>query len=171
MYRSDVGYVYGTHLIAALLVLNLPSPASAFITLANLLNRPTAMAFLVDDRAEMQRTYACFYDVLQKKMPRLHEHIIEKLRLPAEDFLDPMFRTLFCGKLNVDVVSRVWDVHMFEGSPAIIRTAVGVMMALEGSLYGSREEFLDILGWHATKPWKVGSEDEFMEIVRKAGKA
>lgn len=171
MYRSDVGYVYGTHLIAALLVLNLPSPASAFITLANLLNRPTAMAFLVDDRVEMQRTYACFYDVLQKKMPRLHEHIVEKLRLSAEDFLDPMFRTLFCAKLNVDVVSRVWDVHMFEGSPAIIRTAVGVMMALEGSLYGSREEFLDILGWHATKPWKVGTEDGFMEVVRKAGKA
>ncbi|KAI9746826.1 MAG: hypothetical protein M1835_002376, partial [Candelina submexicana] len=49
MYRSDVGYVYGTHLIAALLSLTLPTPSSTFLLLANALNRPLPLCFHTND--------------------------------------------------------------------------------------------------------------------------
>lgn len=48
MYRSDVGYVYGTHVIAAILLLNL-SPPKAFTALCNMLNRPVPLAFYTQD--------------------------------------------------------------------------------------------------------------------------
>ena len=86
-------------------------------------------------------------------------------------------RTLFLGPaggLGVDVASRVWDVMIFDGDTAIIRTVVAALGALEAKLYGDRSEILGVLGWGATG---VGGdiglgigEEEFMGKVRAVGK-
>lgn len=84
-----------------------------------------------------------------------------------------MMRTLFLGPgegLGVEVASRVWDVMVFDGDAAVVRTVVGVMGWLEGRLYGSREEVLGVLGWRGGR-WAVGRDVEgFVKLVRDAGK-
>ena len=86
-------------------------------------------------------------------------------------------RTLFLGPgsgLGVDVAARVWDVMAFDGDGVLIRTAVAVLGALEGKLYGGKEEVLEILGWRGGRgkgSWDVGNEEDFMARVRSAGKA
>ena len=80
-----------------------------------------------------------------------------------------MFLTLFSLHCPLDVTSRLWDVYVFEGDAFLVRTAIGVLTALEARLYGSREEVVGLLGWRAGV-WGVGREDEFLEVVRKAGK-
>ena len=100
MYRSDVGYVYGTHLIAALLLLTLSSINEAFIALANYLNRPLPLAFLIGDRSGMARTYELILNLLRSKRPRLHEHLFESMKagnlgLTPDEVFEPMIRTLF----------------------------------------------------------------------------
>ncbi|KAI9674433.1 MAG: hypothetical protein M1817_001771 [Caeruleum heppii] len=169
MYRSDVGYVYGTHTMTALLLLNLP-PASAFTTLANLLNRPLPLAFLTGDPAAMERVYSLTVSLLSHKYPRLHHHLTAELGLPAALFLEPMFRTLFTAGLSMDIVSRVWDCWVFEGDTFLVRTAVAVLARLEQVLYGRAEEVLGVLGWHAQDAWDVGREDDFLRFVRAVGK-
>ena len=85
-------------------------------------------------------------------------------------------RTLFLGPgegLGVDIAARVWDVMAFDGDGVIIRTAVAILGALEGKLYGGREEVLNVLGWRGGRgkgAWQVGMEEEFMKRVRAAGK-
>lgn len=85
-------------------------------------------------------------------------------------------RTLFLGPaggLGVDVAARVWDVMVFDGDTAIIRTAVATLGALEGKLYGDRSSVLGVLGWHGTGfggGSGVGGEDEFMTRVRGVGR-
>ena len=87
-----------------------------------------------------------------------------------------MIRTLFLGPgngLGVETAIRVWDVMVFDGDGVIIRTAVAVLGALEGKLYGNREEVLGILGWAGGTgkgAWEVGGEESFMGMVRNAGK-
>ena len=82
-------------------------------------------------------------------------------------------RTHFLGPgegLGLEAASRVWDVIVFDGDAAMVRTAVGAMGWLEGRLYGSREEVLAVLGWRAGG-WGVGKDvDRFMTLVRDAGK-
>jgi hypothetical protein len=39
-----------------------------------------------------------------------------------------------------------------------------------GRLYGGKEEILALLGWMNERCWELGSEEEFMEGVREAGK-
>ena len=88
-----------------------------------------------------------------------------------------MMRTLFLGPgegLGITAASRVWDAMVFDGDAVIIRTAVALLGAMEGSLYGSRQEVLSRIGWKegGTGPsvWRIGDADEFMAKVRSAGK-
>jgi hypothetical protein len=172
-YRSDVGYVYGTHLIAGLLCLHTSAsePEIAFVALANLLNRPTPLAFLVHDQAAMSRSYEMVFSTLKYKSPTLHAHLTSStLGLTPSDLLDPLFRCLFSYNLPPSYAARVWDLYLFEGDKALARAAVAVLTRLEPKLYGKRDEVLDLLGWGNEGRWELGSEEEFVAFVRDAGK-
>jgi hypothetical protein len=169
-YRADVGYVYGTHLVAGLLCYNL-KPAEAFVALANLLNRSLPLAFLVHDQATMARAYDLVLSTLKYKSPKLHDHLTAAATgLSAEDYLDPIFRCLFTYNIGLEHAARIWDVYVFEGDKVLTRAAVAVLCKLEPKLYGQREEILDVISWRNERKWDVGSEDEFMKAVRDAGK-
>lgn len=170
MYRHDVGYVYGTHLIAGIVCLLLPAP-EAFVLLANMLNRPLPLAFLVHDQHGMCRAYNLTLQTLKYKFTRLHDHLTsDSLGLRAEDYLDPLFRCLFAYNLPPETVMRLWDVFVFEGDRALIRAAVGVLGILEPRMYGSKEEILGLVGWRCEERWEVGGEEEVLRAVREAGK-
>lgn len=172
LYRSDVGYVHGTHLIAATLHSNLDpaNPSLTFQTLANLLNRPIPQAFLIHDTAAMTRVYDLVLNTLEYKFPTLHAHLTNQGLQPSE-YLDPMFRCLFARNLHPGVVSRLWDVMVFEGDKALIRAAVAVLGCLEGRLYGGGGEGVrDLVSWRFEGVWEVGSGDDFVGAVRGAGK-
>lgn len=168
-YRSDVGYVYGVHTIAGLLVLNMGASA-AFIALANLLNRPLALAFLINDQATVSRIYSTVLSTLKYKMPRLHEHLTspETGFKGPEEWLHPFLATLGTQILSPDSCSRLWDIAVFEGDKTFIRAAVGVLALLESRLYGPREELLSLIGWGA-RPLDF-EEEQVIVAIREAGK-
>lgn len=154
MYRSDVGYIYGLHTIAALLVLQFPSPASAFLAMANALNRPLPVAFLTLDRGAIERTYTLASATLRYKVPRLSSHLYETLKLSHEEIWEPIFRSLLSNGLDLERLSRVWDCWVFEGDRIMLRAAVAVLGCLQSQLFGfttpndeSRIAVRNILGW------------------------
>ena len=171
IYRSDVGYVYGTHDIAGLLCLHM-SPADAFVALANVFNRPMPLAFLVHDSAGMSRAHNLVLTTLKYKLPRLHGHLTSPaLDLSPAEYLDPLFRRLFTGPpVQSDLAARIWDVFVFEGDKALVRSAVAVLSRLEPRLYAGKDEILDLLGWHNVETNLLGEEEEFVSAVREAGK-
>lgn len=164
MYRSDVGYIHGLHTIAALLVLQFPTPSSAFVAMANALNRPLPVAFLTWDRGAMARTYTLATDTLRYKFPRLAVHLIETLCLTEEEIWEPIFRTLLTNGLDLERVSRVWDCWVFEGDRIMIRSAVAILGCLQAQLFSfhqpddeSRLTVRNILGWG---PRHVGANNQ-----------
>ncbi|KAF3912215.1 Drainin [Orbilia brochopaga] len=174
VYRKDVGYIFGLHVIAANLLLNLSAP-DTFQTLANLLNRQLPLSFYTQDEQQITNIYNAFLRTFQYKLPSLYQHIHVKLQLPPPLYLEAMFTTLFTLHVPIDIVSRLWDVYAFEGDAFLIRTAVAVLTILEGRLYGTAEEVVALLGWEGTGcmdkgEWRLGKEDEFMAKVRGAGK-
>ena len=163
-------------LIAALLALTMPTTSATFLALANLLNRPLPLAFLIGDQVAIQKSYSLTLAILAQKLPRLHSHLFTCLSPRAHSVanesssssetipptpkglglapalvLEPMFRTLFLAPgsgLGVEKAVRVWDVMMLDGDQAIIRVAVAVLAGLESRLYGNKEEVLRVLGWN-----------------------
>lgn len=154
MYRSDVGYIHGLHTIAALLVLQFPTPSSAFLAMANALNRPLPVAFLTWDRGAMARTYSLASETLRYKFPRLYTHLQETLKLSEEEIWEPIFRSLLTNGLDLERISRVWDCWVFEGDRIMIRSAVAILGCLQAQLMSfnqpddqSRLAVRNILGW------------------------
>jgi hypothetical protein len=134
------------------------------------------MAFLTGDPSSTQRTYDMIVSLVSIKFPRLHSHLFASsgLNLAPHEVLEPMIRTLFLGPgdgLGMEMASRVWDIMMFDGDAAVVRTAAAGLGVLEGKLYGNREEVLSVVGWGGTG-WAgcgVGVED-FIRAVRSVGK-
>lgn len=189
-YRSDVGYIYGIQLIAALLLLQLQTPADAFVLLANCLNRPVPLAFQTNDIPTMSRTYNHAVSTLAIKFPRLHEYLFGSMEqgglgFTAEEVFEPMLRTIFSNGLDVDRLCRVWDVWVFEGDRTLVRAAVAILGSLQPQLFDvrgdvelKRRNVQEMLGWGPfnrqpySGHWNLhasGSEDKFMEDVQLAG--
>lgn len=183
MYRSDVGYVPGTHIIAALLLLNLPSPSSAFILLANALNRSLPLAFHTRDPVATHTTYNLVLKNLMHKFPRLYTYLTTTVaveyNIQISELLEPVFTSLFTGTLSLDNVTRLWDVWVFEGDAVLVRAAIALLGALEGELYAAdgRNEIRGVfempLKGRSTADGKAspcGGEETWMAKVRDAGK-
>lgn len=84
-YRPDVGYVQGMSFLAAVLLLNLEA-SDAFICLANLLNRPSYLAFFKVDHSLMQPYFDTFNILLQDSLPKLSAHF-KQLEFSPEYYL------------------------------------------------------------------------------------
>ncbi|KAM8851990.1 TBC1 domain family member 12-like [Synchiropus picturatus] len=131
-YRPDIGYVQGMSFIAAVLILNLEE-AEAFITFANLLNKPCQMAFFRVDHDLMLKYFSVFEVFFEENLPRLFSHFQSNGLSPDLYLIDWIF-TLYSKSLPLDVACRVWDVFCRDGEESLFRTALGVLRLFEDVL-------------------------------------
>jgi hypothetical protein len=190
-YRSDVGYVYGMQLIAAMVLLQTSTPSAAFVLMANCLSRSVPLAFQTNETATMSKTYNHAISTLGIKFPRLHEYLfgsVEQggLGFRGEEIFEPMLRTVFSNGLDVDRLSRTWDIWIFEGDRSLISAAVAILGSLQSQLLSMsgnidlrRRNIQEMLGWgpYNRMPqsghWNltsVGSEEHFVGEIRLAGR-
>ena len=190
-YRSDVGFVYGIQLMAALLLLQLDKPWEVFVCLANCLNRATPAGFLTCDASVTGRAYVQAADALQVKAPKMWRCLFLRdaeggMGLSGEEVFEPMFRTLFTSGLDLERLVRVWDCWVFEGDRILARTAVAVLSCLEGQIVNTegdaatrKRRAIEILGWgplgrkEKSGYWNLeeaGDVDAFMKVVKSMGR-
>ncbi|XP_054456046.1 TBC1 domain family member 12-like [Anoplopoma fimbria] len=131
-YRPDIGYVQGMSFIAAVLILNLEE-AEAFITFANLLNKPCQMAFFRVDHELMLKYFAAFEVFFEENLPRLFNHFQTNSLTPDLYLIDWIF-TLYSKSLPLDVACRVWDVFCRDGEESLFRTGLGILRLFEDVL-------------------------------------
>ncbi|XP_059215985.1 TBC1 domain family member 12 [Centropristis striata] len=131
-YRPDIGYVQGMSFIAAVLILNLEE-AEAFITFANLLNKPCQMAFFRVDHELMLKYFAAFEVFFEENLPRLFSHFQINNLTPDLYLIDWIF-TLYSKSLPLDVACRVWDVFCRDGEESLFRTGLGILRLFEDVL-------------------------------------
>jgi hypothetical protein len=190
-YRNDVGFVYGTQLMAAVLLLQFRSAWEAFVCLANCLNRATPAGFLTCEASVTRRTYVQAADALAVKAPKAWQYLFGKaheggLELNGEEVFEPMFRTLFANGLDLERLVRVWDCWVFEGDRVLVRTAVAILSCLEGQMVRfegdnirRKRQVVEMLGWgfsgrkEKSGYWNlegVGDVDAFMKVVKSMGR-
>ncbi|KAI0189275.1 hypothetical protein F4808DRAFT_44423 [Astrocystis sublimbata] len=169
MYRSDIGYVSGCHTIAALLLLNLDTAASAFIALANLLNRSLPLAFAAGDQGARLATYQLVSRTLAQTSPQLHRHMGEPGIMGHEwDMrLGHVFASLFTRQLGLDDCTRLWDVYVFEGDRVIIHAAVALLLEKEMQLRGAQSlaEFQKVLDGEKKPTLQSEGDGAFIQRV------
>jgi len=131
-FRPDIGYVQGMSFLGAILLLNL-DVADAFITFANLLNRPLLHAFFRLDQPKMAEFYCDFESLLKCHLPKVHSHF-QMLDLSPDLYLQDWIYTLYSRSLPLDLASRVWDLYCRDGQDFIFRAALGILKLYEYDL-------------------------------------
>lgn len=166
-YRQDVmvSYIEGVNYIAGLLLLYLP-PVQAFITMVNVLNRALPLALYTRDEPVLNRFVAIFLTRLSQRLPRLHKHLHEELRLAPLTYLEPMLVSFLAKQAPIDISSRVFDIYAFEGDAFLLRAVIGVFISLEHALYGTAREVLTVLtGADKENTWEKNLREE--DFIRK----
>ncbi|KAI0466933.1 hypothetical protein F4859DRAFT_281676 [Xylaria cf. heliscus] len=174
MYRSDIGYVTGCHTIAALLLLNLDTPASTFIALANILNRSLPLSFYAGDQGARSSVYQLLTQTLATRSPQLHRHLGDPNTM-GHDWdmrLNDIFVSLFTRQLSLDDCTRLWDVYVFEGDRILIHAAVALLLEKEISLLSAQSpaEFQQVLESDSKPPLQGQDVDAFVRRVEDIGK-
>ncbi|KAJ8123431.1 hypothetical protein O1611_g9593 [Lasiodiplodia mahajangana] len=181
MYRSDIGYITGCHTIAALLLLNLDTAASAFIALANVLNRSLPLSFYAGDQGARSSAYELVSQALAAKSPKLQRHIMSNSNPEGsmgnpdllEMCLTDIFMSLFTRHLSLDDCTRLWDVYVFEGDRTLISAAAALLLEREMLLLSAQSaaDFRDVLEGSQSKLMTQGQDDDrFIKRVRDMGK-
>jgi hypothetical protein len=161
---------FGRQTIAALLLLNLPTPPQAFQSLSNILNRPLPLSFHTSDSGATSRTYYLLLQTLARKSPQLHTLLTHPdFNVQPESYMRDAFSSMFTGNLSLDNATRLWDVLVFEGDAVLVRAGVAYLLKLEGRLLGcgSAKEICEVVRGGLEG---VG-EEEWIGCLRSAGKS
>ncbi|CAG2165478.1 unnamed protein product [Oppiella nova] len=124
-YRPDIGYAQGMSFLAAMLLLNMESE-SAFVCLANLLNRELLVSFFRVNQPVMNAYYKTFEEFFAENLPKLYKHFNEQ-KLSPDLYLVDYIYTLFSRSLPLDIASRIWDLFLRDGEEFIFRAALGIL--------------------------------------------
>lgn len=163
----------------ALLLLNLPTSARAFVTLCNILNRPLPHAFMTQDPAAKCKFLNLATTTLQAKIPTLSRHMNSSdrptisLNSQPDIYLDSAFTSLFTQTLDLESMTRLWDVYVFEGDAILVRAAVALFTCTESRLYGcdNQQDVLNVLQRpDVGKLNAVVDHERWMCAVRDAGR-
>ena len=161
--------------ITALLLLNLPTPASVFIALANILNRPLPLSFITSDPGAQSSAYNLVLQTLASKSPQLHAQLTNNIPdLEPEQYLRKVFTSIFTSNLAIDEAARLWDVYVFEGDECLVWAAVALLVRKEMALLGTKttNEVVSIIAAtdatvvSARPAGEAGPEDVLMKLVR-----
>ncbi|KAI1758936.1 TBC domain-containing protein [Hypoxylon sp. FL1150] len=173
MYRSDIGYLTGCNTIAAILLLNLATPTSAFVALANILNRPLPFSFCASDVGAKTSAYNLVLQTLSTKSPQLHKHLTNReLGLEPDEYLGGAFASCFTRLFSLDECTRLWDVYVFEGDAVLVRAAVALLLDLEMPLLSANTsvEVRSVLE-NRSKSDQQEKVEAWMAKLREAGKS
>ncbi|KAK8026039.1 hypothetical protein PG990_003862 [Apiospora arundinis] len=133
--NHEVGYCQGMNLIAANLLLIMPSTEDAFWVLTSIIEQILPQGYydhsLMASRADQQvlRLYVAHV------LPRLSQHL-EELSIELEALTFQWFLSVFTDCLSAEALFRVWDVVLCinDGSTFLFRVALALLKLNEPQL-------------------------------------
>jgi hypothetical protein len=133
--NKDVGYCQGMNLIAANLLLIMPSAEDAFWILTSIIENILPHGYydhsLMSSRADQQvlRQYVCTV------LPRLSAHL-DTMSIELEALTFQWFLSVFTDCLCAEALFRVWDVVLCtnDGSTFLFQVALALLKLNEGNL-------------------------------------
>ncbi|KAI5456546.1 rab-GTPase-TBC domain-containing protein [Mariannaea sp. PMI_226] len=133
--NKDVGYCQGMNLIAANLLLMMPSAEDAFWVLATIIENILPHGYydhsLMASRADQQvlRQY------VSSILPKLSAHL-DSLAIELEALTFQWFLSVFTDCLSAEALFRVWDVVLCtnDGSTFLFQVALALLKLNEGNL-------------------------------------
>ncbi|XP_053559207.1 TBC1 domain family member 2A [Bombina bombina] len=123
--NPTIGYCQGLNRLAALALLVLEEEASAFYCLVDIVENIMPAEYYSNNLAGSQVDQRVFKDFLSEKLPRLTAHF-QQYKIDLSMITFNWFLVVFVDSLVSDILLRVWDAFLFEGTKVIFRYALAI---------------------------------------------
>ncbi|KAF2842201.1 TBC-domain-containing protein [Patellaria atrata CBS 101060] len=128
-YNPEIGYCQGMNLIAASIILSVPTGEDAFwiftTIVEHILRENSFDANLSGSFADQGVLKA----LVQKHLPALYAHVVEELSVEIRLQTLPWFLTMFAEVLSAEALYRVWDIIICQkdGYLFLFRVAIALL--------------------------------------------
>jgi hypothetical protein len=137
--NPKIGYCQSMNFICALLLLFMEEE-EAFWTLVVIQEDITCVHgcfYYQSDLAGAHIDQAVFVDLIQEKLPRVHEHFT-RLEFPLQPLTINWFLCLFVNAVPLETTLRIWDVLFHEGPKILFRFALALLKIHEKTILRAR---------------------------------
>ncbi|NXV38254.1 TBD2A protein, partial [Rissa tridactyla] len=124
-HNPAIGYCQGLNRLAAVALLVLEDEESAFWCLVHIVENLMPPDYYSDTLITSQVDQRVFKDFLSEKLPRLMAHF-EQYRIDVSLITFNWFLVVFVDSLVSDILLRVWDAFLYEGTKVIFRYALAI---------------------------------------------
>ncbi|NXI09097.1 TBD2A protein, partial [Irena cyanogastra] len=124
-HNPAIGYCQGLNRLAAVALLVLEDEESAFWCLVYIVENLMPADYYSDTLITSQVDQRVFKDFLSEKLPRLMAHF-ERYRIDVSLITFNWFLVAFVDSLVSDILLRVWDAFLYEGTKVIFRYALAI---------------------------------------------
>ncbi|NXA53099.1 TBD2A protein, partial [Nothocercus julius] len=124
-HNPAIGYCQGLNRLAAIALLVLEDEASAFWCLVHIVENLMPADYYSNTLITSQVDQRVFKDFLSEKLPRLTAHF-EQYRIDVSLITFNWFLVAFVDSLVSDILLRVWDAFLYEGTKVIFRYALAI---------------------------------------------
>ncbi|PWW77792.1 TBC-domain-containing protein [Tuber magnatum] len=132
--NSAVGYCQGMNMIAASLLLIMPSEEDAFWVLCSIVEKILPKTYFESNLLASRADQQVLKQYVQEVLPSLHTHL-QKLGVELEALTFQWFLSIFTDCLAAEALFRIWDVILcLVGSPFLFQVALALLRLNEKAL-------------------------------------
>ncbi|NXU96767.1 TBD2A protein, partial [Cettia cetti] len=137
-HNPAIGYCQGLNRLAAVALLVLEDEESAFWCLVFIVENLMPADYYSDTLITSQVDQRVFKDFLSEKLPRLMAHF-EQYQIDVSLITFNWFLVAFVDSLVSDILLRVWDAFLYEGTKVIFRYALAIFKYNEEEILRIRD--------------------------------
>ncbi|WPK26910.1 hypothetical protein PUMCH_004278 [Australozyma saopauloensis] len=158
-FDPDVGYTQGMVFIAVPLIMNM-TESECFCLLVTLMKEYELRELFCPEMRGLHLLLHQFDRLLEQKLPLLFNHLLRQ-GVRSLMYASQWFLTFFSYKFPLDVVLRIFDVIITQGTEALIKLAIDLMLRNETSLL--RLNFDALLDFLKLNLFNIYVSEEFVQ--------
>ncbi|XP_078532684.1 TBC1 domain family member 2A isoform X2 [Lissotriton helveticus] len=137
-HNPTIGYCQGLNRLAALILLVMQEEESSFWCLVDIVENIMPVEYYSKTLAASQVDQRVFKDFLAEKLPKLTAHF-EQHKIDLSLITFNWFLVVFVDSLVSDILLRVWDAFLYEGTKVIFRYALAIFKYNEEEILKKHE--------------------------------
>lgn len=158
-FDPDVGYTQGMAFIAIPLIMNM-TESECFCLLVTLMKEYELRELFCPEMKGLHLLLHQFDRLLEQKLPLLLNHLIRQ-GIRSLMYASQWFLTFFSYKFPLDVVLRIFDVIITQGTEALIKLAVNLMLRNKTNLL--RLNFDALLNFLKLELFNIYVSEDFVQ--------